>query len=427
MTKHTALPGFRDFYPGEMARRNQIFHAWREVSRRYGCEEYDGPPLEALALFVEKSGPEIVNQLFNFVDKGDREVALRPEMTPTLVRMLGARLKGMPRPVRWFSTPQLFRYEKQQRGRLREHFQLNVDIVGEESIYADVELLAVALDVMKSLGLTSSDVVARISDRRLLRALLGVLGVTDEQLPLAYNVIDKIERDPAQVAVKRLAETGIGGDRAERILSITNLSIGEMRSQYGGNAEVADSLNQLDAYFSGLAALGFADWVQFDMKIVRGLAYYTGIVFELFDRKGELRAICGGGRYDNLFGALAGVESPSLGFGMGDVVLGDLLKERSLAVTHSPAVDFYLIAVDESVRGAMLQMASALRSQGKSVIYPFKIVAVGKAMKAAAASGANEAIVLGPDEIARGRAVARDLRSGNSRELEISSMIGAGR
>lgn len=427
MTKHSALPGFRDFYPMEMALRNQIFRAWREVASRYGFEEYDGPPLEALALFVEKSGPEIVNQLFNFVDKGEREVALRPEMTPTLVRMLGARLKGMPRPVRWFSTPQLFRYEKQQRGRLREHFQLNVDIVGEESVYADVDLLAVALDVMKSLGLTSSDVVARVSDRRLLRALLGEFGVTDEQLPLAYHVIDKIERDPAEVGVRRLAETGISGDRAGKILSITNLTISEMRSQYGGNAEVADSLNQLDAYFSGLAALGFSDWVQFDMKIVRGLAYYTGIVFELFDRKGELRAICGGGRYDNLFGALAGVESPSLGFGMGDVVLGELLKERALAVTHSPAVDFYLIAVDESVRGAMLQMAASLRAEGKSVLYPFKIVAVGKAMKTAAASGASEAIVLGPDEIARGRVVARDLKSGSSRELEISSMIGAGR
>jgi len=425
MSKHSALPGFRDFYPDEMARRNQIFRAWREVSLRYGFEEYDGPPLEALALFVEKSGPEIVNQLFNFVDKGGREVALRPEMTPTLVRMLGARLKGIPRPVRWFSTPQLFRYEKQQRGRLREHFQLNADIVGEESIYADVDLLAVALDVMKALGLTSSDVVARVSDRRLLRALLGEFGVTDEQLPLAYNVIDKLGRDPSEVGVKRLSESGISGDRAEKILSITNLSLDQMRSQYGGNAAVADSLNQLDAYFAGLSALGFDGWVQFDMKIVRGLAYYTGIVFELFDRKGELRAICGGGRYDNLFGALAGVESPSLGFGMGDVVLGELLKERSLAVTHSPAVDFYLIAVDESSRGAMLKMASTLRSHGKSVIYPFKIVAVGKALKTAAASGANEAIVLGPDEIAQGLAVARDLKSGTTRELDIRSMIGA--
>jgi len=424
MTKHTSLPGFRDFYPIEMARRNQIFRAWREVAGRYGFEEYDGPPLEGLALFVEKSGAEIVNQLFNFVDKGEREVALRPEMTPTLVRMLGARLKGMPRPVRWFSTPQLFRYEKQQRGRLREHFQLNVDIVGEESIYADVDLLAVALDVMKSLGLTSSDVVARISDRRLLRALLGEFGVTDEQLPLAYNLIDKIERDPAEVALKRLGEMGISGDGATKILSITQLSREEMRSQYGGNAAVSDSLDQLDAYFAGLASLGFADWVQFDMKIVRGLAYYTGIVFELFDRKGELRAICGGGRYDNLFGALAGVESPSLGFGMGDVVLGELLKERSLAVDHAPSVDFYLIAVDDSVRGMMLRVASSLRNQGKSVIYPFKIVAVGKALKTAAASGASEAIVVGPDEIARGRVVARDLKSGTTRELQISSLIG---
>src|SRR5688572_23524164 len=224
MTRHAALPGFRDFYPEEMARRQQIFTAWRETARRYGFEEYDGPPLEALELYIEKSGAEIVNQLFNFTDKGGREVALRPEMTPTLVRMLGAKIKELPRPIRWFSTPQLFRYEKQQRGRLREHFQLNMDIIGEESELADADLLAAALDVLKMLGLTSADVVARISDRRLLQEILLEMGVGEDDLPAAYSVIDKVEREARDVLIKRLGELGLEPARAEELLSITRLS-----------------------------------------------------------------------------------------------------------------------------------------------------------------------------------------------------------
>src|SRR5512141_286818 len=193
MTKYAALPGFRDFYPEEMSRRNQIFNAWRDIARKYGFEEYDGPPLEPLELYIDKSGPEIVNQLFNFTDKGGRDVALRPEMTPTLVRMLGSKIKGLPRPVRWWSMPQLFRYERQQRGRLREHFQLNVDIIGEADVTADAELLAVAIEIMRGCGLTSSDVRARVSDRRLLRALLATLGVSDEQSPAVFAVVDKFD------------------------------------------------------------------------------------------------------------------------------------------------------------------------------------------------------------------------------------------
>jgi histidyl-tRNA synthetase len=250
MTKHASLPGFRDFYPEEMVRKNQIFSAWRDVARRYGFEEYDGPPLEATELYVEKSGPEIVNQLFNFTDKGGREVAMRPEMTPTLVRMLGARIKGLPRPVRWFSVPQLFRYEKQQRGRLREHFQLNMDIVGEESVLADADLVAAALDVMRSLGLTPEDVVARISDRRLLTSVLLDRGVAEENLAAAYNVVDKIEREPREVLSKRLQELGLESARADEVLEMTDLDLAQIREKYGSNEKIAAVLDELDRYFS---------------------------------------------------------------------------------------------------------------------------------------------------------------------------------
>lgn len=415
--KYAALPGFRDFYPEEMARRNQIFSVWREVARRYGFEEYDGPPLEALDLYVEKSGPEIVNQLFNFTDKGGRDVALRPEMTPSLVRMLGARIKGMPRPVRWFSTPQLFRYEKQQRGRLREHFQLNMDIIGEESALADADLLAAALEVLKMLGLTANDVVARISDRRLLHVALLELGVTEETLPVAYNVIDKVERDPRDVCIKRLVEIGLTPAQAEEALGMTSLGIEEIRTRFAGSEAIAETLHSLESYFDALHALGFGDWVCFDMKIVRGLAYYTGIVFEIFDRKGELRAICGGGRYDRLFTTLTGVDVPALGFGFGDVVLGELLKDRGLVTDAKRNLDYCIVAVNEEVRGAALEIAAALRAKGHSVIYPYRAGGVGKAMKAAATSGARRAIVIGPDELAAGVVVVRDLADGSETKV----------
>src|SRR5437763_5654671 len=205
-----ALPGFRDFYPAEFAQRAYITRIWREVARRYAFVEYDGPPLESLELYTKKSGDEIVGQLYNFKDKGDRDVSLRPEMTPTLARMVAAKANALRKPVRWFSVPQLFRYERQQRGRLREHFQLNVDIIGEADVTADAELLAVAIDIMREFGLTSQDVRARVSDRRIVKGILSGAGVTDEQMPAVFAVLDKIRRQPKEVSEEKLAAAGVG-------------------------------------------------------------------------------------------------------------------------------------------------------------------------------------------------------------------------
>jgi histidyl-tRNA synthetase len=396
MTRHNALPGFRDFFPEEMARRQQIFEAWREAASRYGFEEYDGPPLEGLELYIEKSGPEIVNQLFNFTDKGGREVALRPEMTPTLVRMLGARIKGLPRPVRWFSTPQLFRYEKQQRGRLREHFQLNMDIIGEESVLADADLLSAALEVLRSLGLSATDVVARYSDRRLLHQALLDLGVREDDLPVAYNVIDKVERDPREVCLQRLGEIGLTPQRGEEALGLTALSRTEIEERFSASPEFGTILRDLEQYERALDALGFGGWYQFDMKIVRGLAYYTGIVFEIFDRQGLLRAICGGGRYDRLFASLTGIDVPALGFGFGDVVLGELLKEKRLARTAARRVHAFVIGAGPGTEAAVLKVVELVRRSGRSAIFSYKGGGnLGKLLKAAAASGAAHAIIVG--------------------------------
>src|ERR1700749_3065301 len=204
-----ALPGFRDFYPEQFAERAHIMGVWRDVARRFAFVEYDGPPLEPLELYTKKSGDEIVGQLYNFTDKGGREISLRPEMTPTVARMVAAKANALRKPVRWFSVPQLFRYERQQRGRLREHFQLNVDIIGEADVTADAELLAVAIEIMRGCGLSPDDVRARVSDRRLLRAILNELGVSDEQSPGVFAVVDKIDRQPKEISREKLAGAGM--------------------------------------------------------------------------------------------------------------------------------------------------------------------------------------------------------------------------
>src|SRR5689334_1851114 len=221
--KTRALPGFRDFYPTDLALRSHIFRVWRMVAQRYGFEEYDGPPLEPLELYTAKSGDEIVGQLYNFKDKGDRDVALRPEMTPTFARMVGSKLNALRKPVRWFSIPQLFRYERQQKGRLREHFQLNVDIVGETDVAADAELVAVAVECMRGFGLGPGDVKARVSDRRLLAAILKCLKVDEGRTPDVFAVIDKLDRQPREVSLEKLRDAGISAEAAERLVALKDL------------------------------------------------------------------------------------------------------------------------------------------------------------------------------------------------------------
>ncbi len=393
-----ALPGFRDFYPQELAERAFIMNTWRDVARRYAFVEYDGPPLEPLDLYTKKSGDEIVGQLYNFTDKGGRDIALRPEMTPTVARMVAARANALRKPVRWFSMPQLFRYERQQKGRLREHFQLNVDIFGASDVAADAELVSCAVDMMRAFGLTSADVVARVSDRRLLQAYLVSLGVPDDAVVAAYQVIDKLERTPADVSAERLAALGVGADAINRIVRIADVTIAQVRAQLAGGtaAPLVEEFERYLAYTSAL--LGDDSWLKLDLSIVRGLAYYTGIVFELFDRSGEFRAICGGGRYDTLLAALGGEDMPALGFGMGDVVLGELLRSKGLLKAESPRADVWL-AADESVPlDVLMQEAARRRGEGQSVEYALRPQSISKQKKAAQASGAREFVTLSTDE-----------------------------
>ena len=393
-----ALPGFRDFYPEEFAERAHILSVWRDVARRFAFVEYDGPPLEPLELYTRKSGDEIVGQLYNFTDKGDRAVALRPEMTPTFARMVAAKANTLRKPVRWFSIPQLFRYERQQKGRLREHFQLNVDIVGETSVAADAELLAVALEIMRAFELTPEDVVARVSDRRLLGALLSSVGVRETDLAAVFAVIDKIERQPRSISDEKLAALGLAEDQIGAMFALLETSsLAGLRDQYGRSTSVATRLDDVERYFEYLTNLDVSQWARLDLTVVRGLAYYTGIVFELFDAKGEFRAICGGGRYDDLLETLGGVDLPALGFGMGDVVLGKLLAARGLRATPVAQPDFWVAAEAQDGLGDVMTVATLLRRVGASVEYALRPQAMGKQRKAAFNAGASYFVLLAPD------------------------------
>jgi len=418
-----ALPGFRDFYPEELAFRNSIFATWREVARRYGFQEYDGPPLEPLELYTEKSGAEIVQQLYAFEDKGGRKVALRPEMTPTLARMVGARAQALKKPLRWFSIPQLFRYERQQRGRLREHFQLNMDIVGEAGPLADAELIAAAIDIMRAFGFGPADVQARVSDRRVLRTLLLGSGLTEAQLPTAFEVIDKSERVPGDALAEILGKVGIGTREAASVFEVANLrsmdTVSAALAKVKGGEAAGESLRTVIA---ALGTMGLGEFVSVDLTIVRGLAYYTGIVFELFDTGKALRAICGGGRYDNLIKEIAGVDLPCVGFGIGDVVLGELLTERQQRFEASGQLDAFLVAVGGEDVEPVLQLAAGLRDRGVAVEYALRNQPIRKQLELAAARGAPRAVILGPDERKAKVAVVRDLQTGKQRKVALTKV-----
>ena len=356
------LPGFRDFYPEPLPTadvasadaRQYIFDKWRAMARRYGFREYDGPPLESLELFTAKSGQEIVGQLYNFVDKGDRAVALRPEMTPTLARMISTYERNYKKPVKWFAIPQLFRYEKHQRGRLREHFQFNADIIGETDAAADAELIALLIDTLRSFGLTEKDFVIRLSSRQAWHEFFAANHGDPAKEYEFFQVIDKLERtEPAE-----------NGERLHAIgftLEVVNAFI-----------EKAEPTADLRPIVQNLAARSMSDFVRIDYRVIRGLAYYTGPVFEAFDKKGDCpRAIAGGGRYDNLIQLISSgkVNLPSLGFGMGDVVLRDLLEARSLLPAFDAGIDVYCIVAHEELRPETLRLVQDLRLAGLAADY----------------------------------------------------------
>lgn len=398
---------------------------WRDVAHRYGFVEYDGPPLEPLELYTRKSGDEIVGQLYTFTDKGDREVALRPEMTPTLARMVAAKANAMRKPIRWFSMPQLFRYERQQKGRLREHFQLNVDIIGESSIAADAELLAVAIDIMRALGLDSSDVRARVSDRRLLTAALTSVGVAQNELESVFAAIDKAGREPREVTLDKVDKAVRNADArkgVERLL-VSSRDLDAMARDFADSPDVVEEISRMREYLSFLSALGARDWVDFDLSIVRGLAYYTGKVFELFDAKGEFRAICGGGRYDDLLGTIGGVDLPALGFGMGDVVLTEILRARKLLPEPTPGTEYWVASDDDSMLPDVMSVAGRLRAKSRSVEYALKSQTLARQLKTASTAGVRSVVLLRRPDFEKGKVTVKTMADGSERSVALDAFL----
>ncbi len=369
------LPGFRDFYPEPIPTadswsldlRRYIFDTWRGTAERYGFREYDGPPIEELDLYTKKSGDEIVGQLYNFTDKGDRNVSLRPEMTPTLARMAAAHTRNYKKPIKWFSIPQLFRYERQQKGRLREHFQFNADIIGEEHLAADAELIALLIDTLRDLKLTSDDFVVRLSSRRAWQDFFENGGGQEKDANDFYQIIDKLEREDPAVSDDKLAKLGFS------------------LKQVNDFIESGQPTDELAAILANIKARGLGDFIKIDYRIIRGLAYYTGPVYEAFDKRGKFRAIAGGGRYDHLVKLVSGGKSdlPALGFGMGDVVLAELLKDRGLVPPLGQALDAFVQIADESLRNASLGIVQQLRQAGLATEYPLLKTKPDKQLKRA--------------------------------------------
>jgi len=432
------LPGFRDFYPEECARRNHIFRVCQETARRFGFSEYDIPTLEPLELFTEKSGEEIVAQLFNFTDKGGREVALRPELTPSVARMIGSRANALKRPIKWFNIAENFRYEKPQKGRLRSHYQFNGDIYGEAGVGAEAELIALCVETLRAFGLGPADIVLRLSDRDLWILFLAALGHEGDAALGVLGVVDKMERMAAEAVVEKLAPWfgEAAGDFFAQVQNLKRLrSIEELEKFMLAHAPNADLRARIEARLGQwrelvalITALGIAPFVRIDLGIVRGLAYYTGFVFEVFEFSDEGtvgRALAGGGRYDHLVGKLGFPEMPAVGFGMGDVTIADLLDKKGLIPAYVDAPDIYLVIGGEAERLAALRGAAVLRDSGLRVEYPLRLQNFGKQFKAAGQSGARLALIYGSEEVGAGVVKIRDLGSGQEQSVPAARLVDA--
>ncbi len=426
--KFQAVKGMRDFYPEDMAVLNWILAGWRRVSVRHGFQEFDSPLLEYLDLYTVKSGEGIVSELFHLTDRGGRDLAIRPEVTPTLARMVAAKANALPRPIKWFTMPRLCRAEKPQRGRGREFFQWNIDIIGVDDAIADAECIFVAADYLRDAGLTAGDAIVRIADRRLHKAILAGFGIPDDQHEKALGLLDKAEKVEAD-KMRDMWNEAFGPqlpfDSLQRLLAAGTLDeFVAAALQVGLKLESFEGpLAGLRQLWTHLTSLGIADWCRFDLHIVRGLAYYTGMVFEIHDKRGELRALAGGGRYDNLLQLVGGPQVPAVGFGMGDIVLSELLKDLGRLQGISTSVDMYLIDADEGLFGDVLKIAADLRRAGIAAEFSYKRQNLGKQLKSASTRGARLAVIVGQKYREQHMVEVKDMQTGVQREVVIDDLV----
>jgi len=412
--------GTRDFYPEDMRLRNWLFDNFTDAALLHGFDEYDAPVLEHEELYTRKQGEEITQQLYNFQDKGERKVALRPEMTPSLARMVMARAGGLPMPIKWFSIPQCWRYERTQRGRGREHYQWNVDIWGTNEISADAELISILVTFFEGVGLTPKDLVIKISSRKVLEEVLGSLGISGENFSKTCIIVDKKDKLPADIIENQLIELGHNSDAISKIQSILGMkNMDELSKSLGGESIAVSELNLL---FNSIDSYGISEWVEFDASIVRGLAYYTGAVFEAHDREGKFRAICGGGRYDKLLSTLGGKDLPATGFGFGDMVIMELLAEKNLIPELISGIEDIVIPLNPELRSASVTVAAALRDTGRTVDLVLEDKKLKWAFKHAERTGADRLVMVMPEEWKSGKVRIKDLESGEENDVSIEEL-----
>jgi len=412
--------GTRDFYPEDMRLRNWLFDNFINASLLHGFEEYDAPVLEYEELYTRKQGEEITQQLYSFQDKGNRKVALRPEMTPSLARMVMARAGGLSMPIKWFSIPQCWRYERTQRGRGREHYQWNVDIWGTPEISADAELISVLVTFFEGIGLTAKDIVIRVSSRKVLEEVLGSLGLEGDIFAQTCIIVDKMDKLSSDVIEDQLSDLGHDSKVVTTIQEV--LGIKDMNSLQKALKDESVAVSELNLLFDAIDSYGISEWVEFDASVVRGLAYYTGAVFEAHDRTGEFRAICGGGRYDKLLSTLGGKDLPATGFGFGDMVIMELLAEKDLIPELVSDIDDIVIPLNSDLRNAAVMVASSLRNSGRTVDLVLEDKKMKWAFKHAERIGAARLVLLAPDEWSRKMVKIKDLDTGEESEISLNDI-----
>jgi histidyl-tRNA synthetase len=431
MDKIPAVKYMRDFYPDDMRLRLWIEDHWRQASLRAGFQEWDSPIMEYLELYARKSGDEIVSQLFSIAPreggeaKDDKRMAIRPEMTPSLARMIAARQSALPKPIKWFCISRMCRSERGQRGRLREFWQWNADVLGTDDPTADAEVIAVSVDALRSMGLTSNEVEVRINSRTLSAALMTALGVTSEQQPAVYAALDKRGKIPAETLKELFVKAGLDETVIEKIDESMNCrSIDELHAFAVNHSLTGHEgpLANLKEALRSLEALGAAEWCRFDPGVVRGLAYYTGPVFEIFDKKANLRALAGGGRYDNLLSVVGGLPMPAVGFGMGDVVLGELLSDLGKLPKTVMELDDFVIPLENDRKLDMLKIVGSLRRQGRRVDFASAAGNLGKLMKRADQLGAKRVVLVGGEEWNRGNVKIKSMAERTEAEVSISEV-----
>jgi histidyl-tRNA synthetase len=413
--------GMRDFYPEDMARRRRVFDAWRQAAQGHGFAEYDACVVESLDLLKRKAGEEIVNQIYAFTDKSGRDLALRPEMTPTLARMIAARQNALTFPIKWFTIAQCFRYERMTRGRKREHYQWNLDIVGEDSVAAEAEVVSAAAAALFGMGLTAADFQIRFNNRALLAELLARCGIEPASHPACYLALDKRGKMPDEAVAELLREGGVTGERAERVFGLLRIAtLDDAITALGG--EVTPGIQRLRDFAGLMNAYGLGDAIRFDVSVIRGLSYYTGIVFEAFDAGGALRAIFGGGRYDNLLAQVGGRPMSGVGLGFGDVVIGELLADRCKTVVPFAPARIAIGYMEEAQRRTALAVTKAWRADGVAVdlaLHPEKAKAFFSRVGRCAFA---EAAYIGPDDVTRGAVRVKDLATRQEREVALAEL-----